>query len=158
MVRAGQQFARFQEPVKVGESDDAIGRGSAHEVLGQQLGGMIKTRRGNELRQRLDALTMEVCNTHRLVGHHDGALPPPVLAGHSGWTMARMTLLRLNTTDSKHESARGIAPVCPQRHHPRHVEPRGDLAGCADPDRSRKLVPTRAECTKVNPSRSGMPR
>ena len=50
MVRASQQFARFQEPVKIGESDDAIGRGSAHEVLGPQLGGMIKTRRGNELR------------------------------------------------------------------------------------------------------------
>jgi hypothetical protein len=74
MIRAGQQFARLQTALEVGEGDDAIGRGAAHEVFRAQLARMLEPCRRDKFRQRLDGLTMEVGDAVGLIAHHDGAL------------------------------------------------------------------------------------
>jgi hypothetical protein len=87
VIGVRQQLAGLQDAVEVGEGDDTIGRRLAHKMLRPQLAWMLKARRRDELRQRLDGLAMEIGDAHRFVAHDNAALAQAVLAGHPGRAM-----------------------------------------------------------------------
>src|SRR5258705_12261760 len=106
-----------------------------------QLTWMIQSGRGNKLRQRPNRFSVKIGDTDGLIGDHHGALTRPILAGDTRGAVTRVTLLGLNASDGKHEPARGVTPVGPERHDPRHVEARRDPAARANPNLVTQIGP-----------------
>ncbi len=118
--------------VEVGKGQHPVAVGPPQEMMRPQVRGMRHPRRRHQFRQGMQGVAMEVRHPFGLVRHMDRALAQRILRRHAGGTFAGVAALRLDAAHREHEAARGVAPVCPQRQHPGHVEGRGDLA--AGPD------------------------
>src|SRR5690606_14797340 len=106
-----------------------------------ELARMIEPRCSDHFGQRKQRIAMKIAYTARLVFDDERALPDRILGRDSCRALVRVTGKRLDTADRKHESAAGVGPVRPERHHRRDVERTDDLAGSADPDPLAKASP-----------------
>ena len=102
------------------------GRGDpTSDVQRLELIGMIQARSSHDLGQRIERVGVEVEHPLRLVGDDQSPLSPRVLGGHADRARVGMAPLGLDATDSEHETACRVAPVCADR-HPGSDSERGD--------------------------------
>src|SRR5450755_3294784 len=132
IVGAVEQFARTQRRIKPGEGGDVRRRGALREMDRPQILRMLEAGGGEQFRQRMQRRVVIIIDPVDLVRHYQRAIADRVLgrdAGRAAIAMARAM-----------SKAVAILPEAPTRM------------------RLRIFMPTSALCTKLTPSRIGMPR
>src|SRR5262245_13657472 len=134
VLRAPEQFARFERRIKLREGHDLARRYAAGEVLQRELAWMAEAGGRRQLDQRLHGGSVEIRDPLQLVRHHQGALAAAVLSCHAGRATVGSAAVELDAAEREHEAAGGIAPVSAERHRARDIEGRNDLAARSDSD------------------------
>jgi hypothetical protein len=82
------------------------GRNTPRDELRLEAARMIKARGRRQFRQSFQRCMMEISYALRFVRHNQGALTTGILRRNTCRALIRMTGLRLNAANRKHEAAR----------------------------------------------------
>src|SRR5262249_1976541 len=108
--------------IDLSEAPDFAWRYAFEDVHGLEMVGMSQSRRARQLAQRSERALVKSVHACGLVFDHEGSLAPRILRRNPGGATVRMTGLRLDTAQRKHETARCIAPIGPKRQQTRDIK------------------------------------
>lgn len=153
MGRSGQELAWLHEAVELGEADDAVWPGAAHEVVRAKLVRMVEARTKAITVSRWKCATRSDLSEMTMARWRSLSCVATPVGQRSVWHCWdwRQPTANMKPRAALHQSAPSAITLAMSK-------PETILPAAPSLILSRKFTPIRAECTKVRPSRMGMPR